>query len=75
MPTQTTGMPRRRERVDKHSVGGEQVSEHHPFPGHHLADLLCDLARCQLHGGLPTIGTMTPLTLYGTSAPVSYHNG
>ena len=68
------GLPRQAERIGEHAVLGEQVSEFHAFPGDHAADLLGDLARATGHDYcLPIIGTVTPLKLYGTPAPVSNH--
>ena len=68
------GLPRQAERIGEHAVLGEQVGEFHAFPGDHAADLLGDLARATGHDCcLPIIGTVTPLRLYGTIAPVSNH--
>ena len=44
-PPQFRRLPGQGERVGEHAVGGEQVGEHHPLPGHHLPDLLGDLTR------------------------------
>ena len=62
------------ERVGEDSVRGEQVGEIDAFPGDHAADLLGDLTRATGHDScLLIIGTVTPLKLYGTIAPVSNH--
>src|SRR5690349_13107229 len=71
---QFSGLAGQAERVGEHPVFGEQVGEVHAFPGDHAADLLGDLARATGHDScLPIIGTVTPLRLYGTFAPVSNH--
>ena len=67
------GLARHAERVGEHPVRGEQVGELDAFPSDHQADLLGDLAWAPGHDMPPTIGTVTPLRLYGTIAPVSNH--
>jgi hypothetical protein len=72
---QLGGLPGQAERVGEDSVLGEQVGEVHAFPGDHAANLLGDFARATGHDScLPIIGTVTPLKLYGTLAPVSNHD-
>src|SRR6202042_3248730 len=63
------GMAREAERVGEHAVLGELDA----LAGHHAADLFGDFAGAAGHEMPPIIGTVTPLRLYGTLAPVSNH--
>jgi hypothetical protein len=76
LPAGEFGRPAGRgERVGEHAVGGEQVGEDHRLAGHHLSHELGDFAWRTGHerSSVARIGTMAPLRLYGTIAPVSNH--